>query len=162
MMNDPRPLPHIEYEPDEYREDDDRPDSGALLRWEKGDATNSGHIALMGIRTVILSLVLCSGRVIQDGEWPSASGLTSDHLHALLRRLNLERDTILPYNSTDNKEPTMTLDKYLELLAKQLYLEKAKIMGPNGQEEGSVIEWRWGSREAEFSEEAAAAFIEAM
>lgn len=85
-----------------------------------------------------------------------------DHLHALLRRLNLERETILPYNSPDNKEPSMTLDKYLDLLAKQNYLEKTKIMGPGGQEEGAVVEWRWGNREAEFSERAAAQFIEAM
>lgn len=54
----------------------------------------------------------------------------------------------------------MTLDKYLDLLAKQNYLEKTKIMGPGGNEEGATIEWRWGSREAEFSEQAASLFIE--
>jgi hypothetical protein len=47
-----------------------------------------------------------------------------DHLHALLRRLNLHRDTVLPYTSTDSKEPPMTLDKYLELLDRHHYLEK--------------------------------------
>ncbi len=48
----------------------------------------------------------------------------ADHLHALLRRLNLRRDTILPYSSTDSRAEPMTLDKYLELLEKQHYLEK--------------------------------------
>lgn len=33
---------------------------------------------------------------------------------------------------------------------------------PNPTAEGHIIEWRWGSREAEFSENAAAAFIERM
>ena len=64
------------------------------------------------------------------GEW-DAGALTTrlDHLHALLRRLNLERETILPYTSPDSKEQPMTLDKYLDLLDRQLYLEK---VGPIG------------------------------
>jgi hypothetical protein len=56
----------------------------------------------------------------------------------------------------------MTLEKYLELLVKQNYLERNKIMGPGGGEEGSTVEWRWGNREAEFSEQSAASFIEAV
>jgi len=89
--------------------------------------------------------------------------LTADHLHALLRRLNLHRDTVLPYSSLDAIEGGLTLDRYLELLNKQNYLEKTKIVGHNGPDgEGSSIEWRWGSREIEFSEKAAAAFIEMM
>lgn len=56
----------------------------------------------------------------------------------------------------------MTLDKYLDQLAKYNYLEKKTTPGPGGAEEGALIEWRWGSREVEFSEKAAAAFIESM
>lgn len=56
----------------------------------------------------------------------------------------------------------MTLDKYLDLLTKQNYLEKVKITnhGGAGGEDGTTIEWRWGNREVEFSEKAAASFIE--
>jgi hypothetical protein len=68
MMNEPRSLPMVEHREDEYAEDSDAPDSGALLRWDKGDGTVVGHIGLLGIRTVILCLVLCTGRVIQDGK----------------------------------------------------------------------------------------------
>ena len=82
-----------------------------------------------------------------------------DHLHSLLRRLNLERNTLLPYNTPDTKEPLITLDKYLDVLAKQNYLEKIRIPAPDGVEENAMIEWKWGSREAEFSEKAAAQFI---
>lgn len=73
LMNDPRPLTHLIHEQDEYREREDHPDSGAMLRWEKADGTNSGHVALLGIRTVILSLILCSGRMMQDGKSPLSS-----------------------------------------------------------------------------------------
>lgn len=86
----------------------------------------------------------------------------SDHLHALLRRLNLYRETVLPYASKDTTDPHLTLDKYLELLAKYQYLEKIKNLGPMGQPEGGTIEWKWGSREAEFSSKAAAKFMEEM
>lgn len=82
----------------------------------------------------------------------------TDHLHALLKRLNLLRETILPFASPDSKDPHLTLDKYLDLLAKQQYLEKVKVPGPPGTE--ATIEWRWGNREAEFTEAAGGAFIE--
>lgn len=87
---------------------------------------------------------------------------SSDHLHALLRRLNLYRETVLPYASKDASDPFLILDKYLDLLAKYQYLEKIKNPGPMGQPEGGTIEWRWGSREAEFSSIAAAKFMEEM
>lgn len=78
----------------------------------------------------------------------------------MLKRLNLHRDTILPYTSPDAKEPPMTLDKYLDLLARQQYLEKVKIAGqPLHGEESAAFEWRWGNREAEFSEQAASDWI---
>lgn len=53
----------------------------------------------------------------------------------------------------------MTLDKYLDLLARQQYLEKVKIPGQLGAGEAPVFEWRWGNREAEFSEKAASEWI---
>lgn len=68
-MNEPRAMPGFPVEADEYREDEDVPDSGALLRWEKGDGGSVGHVALLGIRTVIFCLIICSGRMIQDGEF---------------------------------------------------------------------------------------------
>ncbi|KGB75826.2 hypothetical protein CNBG_1664 [Cryptococcus deuterogattii R265] len=142
-MAEPAPLPYgIQAEGD----DDD---SGALLQWDKGDGGIIGHVGLLGIRTLILSLVLCHNRIISD-----------DHLHALLRRVNLYRETVLPYASKDTSDPFLTLDKYLDLLAKYQYLEKIKNPGPMGQPEGGTIEWRWGSREAEFSSIAAAKFME--
>jgi len=66
-MSHPQPLPHLEVAEDEMKQDEDDPDSGALIRWEKADGGASGHVALMGIRTVILCLVLCLGRMVQDG-----------------------------------------------------------------------------------------------
>ncbi|WWC91027.1 uncharacterized protein L201_005967 [Kwoniella dendrophila CBS 6074] len=143
-MSNPSPLP-LGLDSEENQEHD----SGALIQWEKGDGTSSGHIALLGIRTVILAIVLTSGRVITD-----------DLLHAYLRRLNLNRETILSYTSTDSKEPPMTLDKYLDLLARQNYLEKVKIPGYGNTENSETCEWKWGQREIEFSEKDAAEFIE--
>jgi hypothetical protein len=46
----------------------------------------------------------------------------------------------------------MTLDKYLDILARQQYLEKVKIQGQLGAGETAMYEWKWGNREAEFSE----------
>ena len=48
----------------------------------------------------------------------------------------------------------MTLDKYLDLLYKQQYLEKVKVNSQVGNGEAAQFEWRWGSREAEYSEKA--------
>lgn len=53
----------------------------------------------------------------------------------------------------------MTLDKYLDLLDRQNYLTRVKLPHLGGTE-GPPIEWRWGGRELEFSEEQAAKFIE--
>ncbi|WOO78544.1 uncharacterized protein LOC62_02G002091 [Vanrija pseudolonga] len=160
-MSNPEPLP-LPDEVDEQQTAELQEDSGALLRWDKGDGTGVGHVGLLGVRTVILALILVRNRKIEDNE-----------LHAYLRRLNLTRDTVLPYHSEDSKEPPLTLDKYLELLTKLNYLEKVGLQMFNrtrshtqvvtrstaGPAEPSKIEWRWGSREAEFSEKAAAEFI---
>ncbi|WVR08920.1 hypothetical protein IAU60_005979 [Kwoniella sp. DSM 27419] len=143
-MANPAPLPLGAQADDREGED-----SGALIQWEKGDGTGSGHIALLGVRTVILAIVMTLGRVVSD-----------DQLHAYLRRLNLHRDTILPYVSADSRDPPLTLDKYMDLLAKQAYLDKVKLPAPAGNPEGQTYEWRWGQREAEFSESDAAMFIE--
>ncbi|OCF35722.1 hypothetical protein I316_02777 [Kwoniella heveanensis BCC8398] len=145
-MSYPAPLPVGAEAQEEEGED-----SGALIQWEKGDGTSSGHIALLGIRTIILAVIMTLGRVASD-----------DQLHAYLRRLNLDRDTILPYASADSKEPRLTLDKYLDLLAKQSYLEKVKLPAPGHNPEAESCEWRWGQRDAEFSEKDAATFIERM
>lgn len=114
-MADPRPLPMPSgaAAEDEAHLDALEKDSGALIRWEKADGTAAGGIGMLGVRTVILCLILCLGRSAHD-----------DQLHALLRRLELSRDTLLPFVSEDGKEEPIVLDKYLDLLAKQHYLEK--------------------------------------
>ncbi len=68
-MANPKTLPMFDVNGDQAEDDDDEPaDSGALIRWEKADGTASGNVGLLGVRTVILCLVLCLGRVIQDGK----------------------------------------------------------------------------------------------
>jgi len=66
----------------------------------------------------------------------SAELITADHLHALLKRLSLERETVLSPASTDTKEPALTLDKYLDRLAAQNYLEK---VGSGGRSKADCI-----------------------
>lgn len=57
-----------------FDEDEGRPgvsddvDSGAVIPWDKADGTASGNVQMMGVRMIILCLVMCSGRVISDGE----------------------------------------------------------------------------------------------
>lgn len=41
--------------------------NGSLIDWEGGDGTMSAHPALLGIRTVILSLILVNNRAMSDG-----------------------------------------------------------------------------------------------
>jgi hypothetical protein len=48
----------------------------------------------------------------------------------------------------------MTLDKYLDLLHRQQYLEKKTVASQVGNGDAAQFEWRWGNREAEFSEKA--------
>jgi hypothetical protein len=48
----------------------------------------------------------------------------------------------------------------MDRLAKDGYLEKIKLSAVNADK--TVYEWRWGNREAEFSEASAATFIETM
>jgi hypothetical protein len=43
---------------------------------------------------------------------------------SLLRRLGLRRDTILPFGSADGHRTFMSLETYMDHLAKQNYLEK--------------------------------------
>ena len=62
------PLP-LNIPADERGNDDDAyVDPGALLPLDKADGTASGSIQLLGLRTVIMSLVMCMGRVIADGK----------------------------------------------------------------------------------------------
>ena len=71
-MANPLPLPVFDANGHAPAQDTDEPtDSGALIRWEKADGTASGNLGLLGVRTVVLCLVMCLGRVIQDGELPS-------------------------------------------------------------------------------------------
>ncbi|BEI85820.1 hypothetical protein CcaverHIS002_0601070 [Cutaneotrichosporon cavernicola] len=151
-MNRPAPLPSFEGDRGNANAvADSESDAGALLRWDKADPTPAGHIALLGIRTVILCLILAQGRVIEERA-----------LYAFLRRLNLERHTVLPWKSPNSHSATITLEQFMDVLAKQNYLEKTKHKHAGGDGPAEEIEWRWGSREAEFSEKAAAAFIEKL
>lgn len=112
-MTKPNPLPMPE---DEAATEAAQADSGAVLQWEKADASQTGALGLLGIRTVILCIILSLGRSVPD-----------DQLHSLLRRLGLHRDTVLPYASKDGTGEKLTLDKYLELLARKRYLEKVSL-----------------------------------
>lgn len=146
--------------------DDETPDSGALIDWENGDGTQTAHVALLGIRTIILCLIMVNGRVMSDGKiFSSVRCHIADlleQLHVFLRKLSLERDTPLPYvSSTSPNRIPLTLDKYLDLLDRQLYLQKVRV-AKQGTADGFTIEWRWGQREVEFSEKAAARFIEEL
>lgn len=111
-------------------------------------------VCCVATTSIHISLYLASPLPLRE-----ESALIADQLHSYLRRLNLERNTVLPYATPDTKEDLLTLDKYLDLLAKQNYLEKTRIPAPDGAEENATIEWRWGAREAEFSQVAAAQFI---
>ena len=54
--------------------------------------------------------------------------LSADVLYTRLRRFGLEKDAVLPYKSADSTglpyPQKMTLDKYLDILVRQGYLEK--------------------------------------
>lgn len=80
-MANPVPLPVGDNLTDEEVKEREA-DSGALLRWEKGDGTASGSIALLGVRTVILCLVLCLGRVVQDSA--CREGIRSQQTHCMV------------------------------------------------------------------------------
>ena len=68
-MANPLPLPMFDASGNASTQDTDEPtDSGALIRWEKADGTASGNLGLLGVRTVVLCLMMCLGRVIQDGK----------------------------------------------------------------------------------------------
>lgn len=49
-------------------DESDQVDSGAIIAWDKVDGTGSGNVQMLGIRTVILCLVMCMGRLVTDGE----------------------------------------------------------------------------------------------
>jgi hypothetical protein len=84
----------------------------------------------------------------------------AEQLHVHLKAVNLEADTVLPYiTPTATKSVPLTLDRYLDVLDSQHYLQKVKIANPAAAE-GHTIDWRWGQRQVEFSEKAAAKFIE--
>lgn len=55
--------------------------------------------------------------------------LTPGALYSFLRRLNLERHTVLPWTSADAHSSPITLEQYLDVLAKQNYLEKVSCVG---------------------------------
>ena len=78
-MCDPDPLSQLdagvdeETEGQDHLEEEDHPDSGALMRWEKGDGGASGSMGLLGIRTLVLCMILTLGRVVSDGEHGTVS-----------------------------------------------------------------------------------------
>ena len=64
----PQPLSMFDDEGNQIQvSEDDHVDSGAIIAWDKVDGTGSGNIQMMGIRTVILCLVMCMGRLVTDG-----------------------------------------------------------------------------------------------
>jgi hypothetical protein len=47
---------------------------------------------------------------------------------SMLRRIGLQRETVLPFGSADSHHDLMTVEKYLDYLAKQNYLEKVSLV----------------------------------
>jgi hypothetical protein len=107
-----QPLPLTMTLEDGQRQEDDHVDSGALIPWEKADGTSTGSIQLLGIRTLILCLVLCHGRVIADGmsshsahekkltcRYPSFTAQASKPLSRYTTSLQLARRQGYPHDS---------------------------------------------------------------
>lgn len=66
-MATPQPFPMFDAAGDRADESD-HVDSGAIIAWDKVDGTGSGSVQMLGIRTVVLCLVMCMGRLVTDGE----------------------------------------------------------------------------------------------
>lgn len=66
-MATPQPLPMFD-DAGERVDEDAYVDSGAIVAWDKADGTGSGNVEMLGIRTVILCLVMCMGRLVTDGK----------------------------------------------------------------------------------------------
>lgn len=146
----------IEQEVAEMPSDDEDEDArryGSIISWTQCD-----QLGAVGITYVILSLILISGRVMNDID-----------LRAALRRLNLDEDVQLSGLSTHDKVP---IDTFLAGLSRQGYIERTEVgetkkaKGKRGRptqaadDEGAQYEWRWAPRaQSEVGEQKIARFV---
>lgn len=75
-MSEPQPLNLFDARGNALMQDDDDADPGSIIDWRAGDASGSGTVEMLGIRTIILCLVMVQGRVISDSEFRSSYDMT--------------------------------------------------------------------------------------
>lgn len=80
--------------------DDEDADPGSIIDWRTGDASGSGSVEMLGIRTVILCLVMVFGRVISDGQLLPREPLAQLTSSRQLARLPLTSESLSGYSST--------------------------------------------------------------
>ncbi|KAF8581159.1 hypothetical protein K439DRAFT_1392966 [Ramaria rubella] len=136
---------------DEFRSE------GTLLAWKHGDVDQLG---MAGVLHVILALILVNGRMLTDMQ-----------LRTYLKRLRLPMGSAMPTNSVSQTTKPLTIDAYLAILVKQLYLDKQKTSlasTQGGQKRGrgaaddgdASYEWKWGTRAiAEIGEKGIGGFV---
>ncbi|KAF9265033.1 MAGE-domain-containing protein [Marasmius fiardii PR-910] len=123
--------------------------------------TASDQPAFVGVLSVILSLILVSGRVISDGD-----------LRKHLKRLHLNNNSEIKLTAL-SVQRKITLERLLDSLIKQGYIDQ-RVVG-EGKKKGSgkraratqgdddsgiQYEWRWGPRaHSEVGEKAIAQFV---
>ncbi|KAI0641676.1 MAGE family-domain-containing protein [Trametes meyenii] len=152
---------------EEFAEDDNpvgTRSTGSLFAWHTAD-----QLASVGVLYVVLALILVEGKVISDND-----------LRGILKRLQLPANAPVPLSSQSSAQ-ALTIDAHLAHLARQGYLEKARIGGAGATGAGgagkrvrasqhasaahddsvlAAYEWRWGPRaHAEVGERAAALFV---
>ncbi|OSD02310.1 hypothetical protein PYCCODRAFT_1477861 [Trametes coccinea BRFM310] len=138
--------------------------TGSIIAWHHAD-----QLASVGILYVILALILVEGRSINDND-----------LRAILKRLQLPSNASIPLSSQSTSQ-NLSIDAYLNQLARQGYLDKHRLGGGgrgapkrarasqhgtqavSGAHDDSVLaayEWRWGPRaHAEVGERGIAQFV---
>ncbi|KAE9397916.1 hypothetical protein BT96DRAFT_822681 [Gymnopus androsaceus JB14] len=147
--------------------------AGTLLSFSSPALPALENPAALGILHVILSLILVSGRLMNDREFRAA-----------LRQLHLPAAAEVPLGRSAHNLPgsggsnSMNIDAYLQHLIRQGYLDrivvgeggKPKTSGKRGRTstaggdaddgEASKYEWRWGARsQSEIGEKAMAEFM---
>ncbi|KAJ8090361.1 hypothetical protein PM082_018957 [Marasmius tenuissimus] len=130
---------------------------GSILSWSTSD-----QLEAVGILHVILSLILVSGRVLDDGD-----------LRKHLKRLHLTSNSEV-HMSALSVQRTTPLDRLLDLFMRQGFIDQRAVGegkkkgGPGKRaratqaddDHGVQYEWRWGPRaHSEIGEKGVAAFM---
>uniref|UniRef100_A0A0W0F617 MAGE domain-containing protein n=1 Tax=Moniliophthora roreri TaxID=221103 RepID=A0A0W0F617_MONRR len=150
----------LNQEAEDLPSDDDDDDSGirsygSIFSWSTCD-----QLEAYGVLTVILSLILVSGKVMSDADLRNA-----------LKHLYLNNSSQIRFTALSTTR-TMPLDRFLDSLMRQGYIDQqivgeAKKKGGPGKrarqaddDTGVQYEWRWGPRaHSEFGEQGIAQFI---